>query len=225
MVYYCENETINGIQFPSDQNSPYAFPFDKVPEHIPIVADYSSSFISRPIPNIERHGIIYAGAQKNLGPSGVTVIIVRKDLLSDTTAASKLGGIPNVPIMMEYQTLAKNKSLYNTPPTFTIYVCALVLEYLLSEKGGIKGLEGTNRAKAKLLYDTLDKAEENGVARCVVGEKDARSWMNVTFEMIGEGKNKEFMKGGEEKGFMQLAGHRSVGGEFHQICYIGFQSS
>jgi phosphoserine aminotransferase len=213
MVYYCENETINGIQFPLDQSSPYSFPFDKVPENVPIVADYSSSFISRPIPSIQRHAIIYAGAQKNLGPAGVTVVIVRKDYLVDTTKASAMGGIPNVPITLEYNTLAKNKSLYNTPPTFTIYVCALVLEYLLAEKGGIDGLEVMNRQKAKMLYDTLDQAEERGKVRCVVREKDARSWMNVTFEVVGEGRNTEFIKGGEKKGFMQLAGHRSVGGE------------
>ena len=212
-VYYCENETISGIQFPLDEASPYAFPFDKVPAHVPIVADYSSSFISRPIPHLARHAVIYAGAQKNLGPSGVTVIIVRNDFLVDTTAAAKLGHVPVVPIELEYKTLADNGSLYNTPPVFAIYVSALVLEYLLAEKGGIAGLEEMNRGKARLLYGTLDAAEGRGAVRCVVREKEARSWMNVTFEVTGEGREGAFLEGAEGRGFRQLKGHRSVGGE------------
>jgi phosphoserine aminotransferase len=217
-VYYCENETINGIQFPGDTSSPYSFPFDKIPANVPLVADYSSSFISRPIPNLERHAVIYAGAQKNLGPSGVTVIIVRKDFLVDTTEAMKLGHVPNVPIQNEYKILADNGSLYNTPPTFPIYVSALVLEYLLSEKGGIEGVAETNRKKADLIYATLDQAEQEGKVRCVVREKDARSWMNVTFEITGDGE-KKFLAGAEEKGFRQLKGHRSVGGESRACCH------
>jgi phosphoserine aminotransferase len=214
MVYYCENETINGIEFPSasDLSSPYAFPFHLVPEHVPLVGDYSSSFISRPIPHIARHAIIVAGAQKNLGPAGVTVVIVRKDLLVDTTAAMRLGGVPPVPIQNEYKVLADNASLYNTPPVYAIYMSALVLEYLLAEKGGMAGVEETNRQKAKLIYETLDRAEERGVVRCVVREKDARSWMNVTFEVPG--REEAFLKGAEERGFRQLKGHRSVGGEW-----------
>lgn len=210
-AYYCENETINGIQFPADASSEYAFPFDKVPENVPIVADYSSSFISRPIPNLERHAIIYAGAQKNLGPSGVTVIIVRNDFLVDTTEAMKLGHVPTVPIQNEYKILADNGSLYNTPPTFPIYVSALVLEYLLGEKGGIQGVEETNRKKAELIYATLDQAEQEGKVKCVVREKAARSWMNVTFEITNDGE-KKFLEGAEARGFRQLKGHRSVGG-------------
>ena len=213
-VYYCENETINGIEFPADPSAPYAFPFDKVPAGVDIIADYSSSFLSRPIPHLEKHAIIYAGAQKNLGPSGVTVLIVRKDLLVDTTEAAKLGGVPTVPIMAEYKILADNGSLYNTPPTFPIYVSALVLEHLINNKGGIEGLKKTNGDKADLLYATLDEAEEKGLVRCVVREKAARSWMNVTFEILGGGKEKAFLEGAEAKGFRQLKGHRSVGGEF-----------
>ncbi|KAK8861660.1 phosphoserine transaminase [Kwoniella newhampshirensis] len=214
-VYYCENETINGIEFPpasASGSSPFAFPFDQVPKGVNIVADYSSSFISRPIPNIEKHAIIYAGAQKNLGPSGVTVLIVRNDLLVDTTEAAKLGCVPSTPITYEYKILADNGSLYNTPPTFPIYVSALVLQHLIDNKGGLRGLEETNKAKAELLYATLDEAEKQGKARCVVKEKDARSWMNVTFEMLGEGKEKAFLEGADKHGFRQLKGHRSVGG-------------
>ena len=218
-VYYCENETINGIQFPGDPSAPYAFPFDKVPANVPLVADYSSSFISRPIPNLERHAVIYAGAQKNLGPSGVTVIIVRKDFLVDTTEAMKLGHVPAVPIQNEYKILADNGSLYNTPPTFPIYVSALVLEYLLGEKGGIEGVKETNRKKAELIYSTLDQAESEGKVRCVVREKAARSWMNVTFEITGDGE-KKFLEGAEAKGFRQLKGHRSVGGECLRFCIL-----
>lgn len=213
-VYYCENETINGIQFPHDSTSPVSFPFDKVPKDVPIVADYSSSFLSRPIPHLERHAIIYAGAQKNLGPSGTTVIVVRKDLLVDTSEAFALGNVPPTPITMEYKVLADNSSLYNTPPTFPIYVCALVLDKLNKAEKGLLSMEATNRAKADLLYSTLDEAEAKGVVRCVVREKDARSWMNVTFEILGEGKEKAFLDGAEKQGFRQLKGHRSVGGGF-----------
>jgi phosphoserine aminotransferase len=217
-VYYCENETINGIQFPTDTSSPYSFPFDKIPANVPLVADYSSSFISRPIPNLERHAVIYAGAQKNLGPSGVTVLIVRKDFLVDTTEAMNLGNVPAVPIQNEYKILADNGSLYNTPPTFPIYVSALVLEYLIGEKGGIKGVEDTNRKKAELIYATLNKAEEEGKVKIVVREKDARSWMNVCFEITNDGE-KKFLEGAEAKGFRQLKGHRSVGGTSQSIVF------
>jgi phosphoserine aminotransferase len=212
-VYYCENETINGVEFPADPADQFAFPFARVPEGVPIVADYSSSFVSRPIAHIERHAIIYAGAQKNLGPSGVTVVIVRKDLLVDTTAAMALGSIPAVPIQSEYKTLADNGSLYNTPPTFPIYVSALVLEYLLHERGGIQGVENTNRQKAQVLYAALDAAEAKGVLSCVVREKAARSWMNVPFVISGGAdREKAFLDGAEKRGFRQLKGHRSVGG-------------
>jgi phosphoserine aminotransferase len=212
-VYYCENETIHGVEFPADAADPLAFPFDKVPAGVPIVADYSSSFVSRPIPHIEKHALIYAGAQKNLGPSGATVVIVRKDLLVDTTAAMRLGGIPPVPIQSEYKTLADNGSLYNTPPTFPIYVSALVLKHLLNQRGGIAGVEAENRAKAEALYASLEAAEAKGAIRCVVREKSARSWMNVTFEIAGgDDKEKAFLAGAEQRGFRQLKGHRSVGG-------------
>ncbi|WVN87204.1 phosphoserine transaminase [Cryptococcus depauperatus CBS 7841] len=210
-VYYCENETINGIEFPPNVNDEAAFPFDLVPEGVNIVADYSSSFTSRPIQCIDRYAIIYAGAQKNIGPSGVTVLIVRNDLLVDTTAAAKLGCVPVTPITYEYKTLADHASLYNTPPTFPIYVCALVLSRML-EEGGLEGLERVNKQKAELLYKTLDEAEIRGKIKTVVREKSARSWVNVTFEIVGEGMEKAFLEGAEKRGFKQLKGHRSVGG-------------
>lgn len=225
-AYYCENETINGVEFPEDPSNPYAFPFDLVPESTPIVADYSSSFISRPIPHIERHAVIYAGAQKNLGPSGVTVVIVRKDLLVDTTSALKLGGVPSCPIELEYKILADNASLYNTPPTFAIYVSALVLEDLIAEKGGIRGLEQVNRTKAERLYKALTAAEEKGVLAIQVKTPEARSWMNVTFSTVQDGAEKRFLDGAEKAGFRQIKGHRSVGGEYSQgpfVCVLTFQ--
>ena len=168
--------------------------------------------------------MIYAGAQKNLGTSGVTVLIVRKDFLVDTTEAMKLGNVPAVPIQNEYKILADNGSLYNTPPTFPIYVSALVLEYLIGEKGGIKGVEETNRKKAELIYATLNKAEEEGKVKIVVREKDARSWMNVCFEITNDGE-KKFLEGAEAKGFRQLKGHRSVGGTSQSfLCYHSLSS-
>jgi len=125
----------------------------------------------------------------------------------------KLGGIPTVPIQSEYKTLADNGSLYNTPPTFPIYVSALVLKYLLEQRGGIQGVEATNREKAEVLYAALDAAEAKGTVKCVVREKAARSWMNVTFEIVGDAANeKAFLDGAEKRGFRQLKGHRSVGG-------------
>lgn len=210
MAFYCENETINGDEFAGSQDSDAAFPFDSVPDGVELVADFSSSFLSRPIPRIERHGIIYAGAQKNLGPAGVTLVIVRNDLLVDTTRAMALGGVPSVPIQSEYKILADNASLYNTPPVFAIYVSALVLAHLVS-LGGLDVVGRTNKAKADALYASLDAAEAAGAVRCVVRQKAARSWMNVTFEITRD-REAEFLSGAEARGFRQLKGHRSVGG-------------
>lgn len=209
MVYYCENETINGVQFPADTSSPHAFPFDLVPPNAFLVGDHSSSFLSRPIPHIEKHAIIYAGAQKNLGPAGVTVLIVRKDLLVDTDESARLGAIP-VPIQNEYKILADNGSLYNTPPTFTIYVCALVLEQLVAN-GGLAAMGEKNTKKSGRLYETLEAAEGKGQVRVLVKEKDARSQMNITFEILGD-QEKAWLAGAEEREMRQLKGHRSVGG-------------
>lgn len=220
-VYYCENETINGVQFAEDPSSSAALPFDLIPQDVPIVADYSSSFISRPIPHLDRHALIYAGAQKNLGPAGVVVLIVRKDLLVDTDAAAKLGRVPVCPIELEYKVLADNGSLYNTPPVFSIYVSGLVLDYLIQERGGVSGVKATNEQKAKLIYGALEEAEKKGLVRLTVTDPASRSWMNVTWvieEAEGDQENsreKRFMKGAESEGFRQIKGHRSVGGE----CY------
>ncbi|EIW67239.1 phosphoserine transaminase [Tremella mesenterica] len=206
-IYYCENETINGVQYSlSDE---FSFPFDMIPSHIPIVADYSSSFLSRPIPHLNKHAVIFAGAQKNLGPAGVTVLIVRNDLLVDTSLAYSKGGVIPTPIGMEWKIMAENGSLYNTPPVFAIYVCALVLKELV-RNGGMEKMKEINEEKAKRVYQVLDKVETIEKMKGVVREKKARSWMNVTFEIIE--REEDFFKGAEERGLRQLKGHRSVGG-------------
>ncbi|KIJ23332.1 hypothetical protein M422DRAFT_276116 [Sphaerobolus stellatus SS14] len=204
-VYYCENETVDGVQFSHEEGSAQAFPFHLTDPSVPIVADYSSSFMSRPIPRLKDHALIYAGAQKNIGPSGLTILIIRDDLLVDTDAAAKLGAAP-VPITLVYKTLADSGSLYNTPPMFPMYVSELVLERM-KNSGGLQRLEEANRRKATLLYDTLDEAEKKGLVKVKV-QPGSKSWMNATFELVGEGAEQKFLEGAEAKGFKQLKGHR-----------------
>lgn len=210
-IYYCENETVDGVQFSHEETSPSSFPHHllKQDDFVPIVADYSSSFMSRPIPRIADHALIFAGAQKNIGPAGLTIIIVREDLLVDVDAAAKLGAQP-VPILMSYKTLASNQSLYNTPPMFPMYVAQLVLEEI-RDKGGLASLEQKNHRKQKLLYNDLEEYASRGLLQIRV-QKTARSWMNATFVLTEEGKEKVFLAEAEKEGLMQLKGHRSVGG-------------
>ena len=203
-VYYCENETVDGVQFSHDPKSPQSFPYDLLKD-VPLVADYSSSFMSRPIPRLKDHALIYAGAQKNIGPSGLTILIVRDDLIVDTDAAVKLGAAP-VPITMSYKILADSGSLYNTPPMFSMYVSDLVLERI-KNSGGLERLEEINGQKAKILYEVLDEGEKKGLVKIKV-QPGSRSWMNATFEVIGEGKEQAFLQGAEARGFKQLKGHR-----------------
>lgn len=159
-VYYCSNETVHGVEF---QNNGAAgqegiFPGDHIDPSVPLVCDMSSNILSRPI-DVSRFGVIYFGAQKNVGPSGLTVVIVREDLLKT--------GHPNFlpPLMLEWKTAADNQSMYNTPPTFAIYVSGLVFKDLIA-KGGIAAVEKVNIEKAKLLYQAIE--ESNGFYRCVV---------------------------------------------------------
>ncbi len=189
-VYMCTNNTIEGTQWSSMPESGNA----------PLVADMSSDIASRPI-DVKKFGLIFAGAQKNLGPSGVTVVIVRKDLAE---RADK-----NLPTMLQYRTYMKDRSLYNTPPTFAIYVLGLVMEWIEAE-GGISAIDKRNEAKAKLLYDTID---EGGYYSCPV-EKASRSRMNVVFRVAGgdEAIEKKFAQEAAAAGFVGTAGHRSVGG-------------
>jgi phosphoserine aminotransferase len=190
-VHMCTNNTIEGTQW------------TEMPETggVPLVADMSSDIASRPI-DVKKFGIIFAGAQKNLGPSGVTVVIVRKDLAE---RADK-----NLPTTLQYRTFIKEKSLYNTPPTFAIYFVGLVMEWIDAE-GGIAGIEKRNNAKAKLLYDTLEGS--GGFYNCPV-EKASRSKMNVVFRVAGgnEEIEKQFGTEAAAAGLVGTPGHRSVGG-------------
>jgi len=189
-VYMCTNNTIEGTQWRSMPESGNA----------PLVADMSSDIASRPI-DVKKFGLIFAGAQKNLGPSGVTVVIVRRDLAE---RADK-----NIPTLLQYRTYMKDHSLYNTPPTFAIYVLGLVMEWIAAE-GGISAIEKRNEAKAKLLYDTIDAS---GYYSCPV-EKASRSSMNVVFRVAGGGETaeKKFAENAAAAGLVGTAGHRSVGG-------------
>lgn len=161
--------------------------------------------MSRPIARVADHALIFAGAQKNIGPSGLTIIIVREDLLVDVDAAAKLGASP-VPILMSYKTLASNQSLYNTPPMFPMYVSQLVLQEI-RDKGGLSALEKKNAQKQETLYNALEEYASRGLIGIRV-QRSSRSWMNATFVLKEEGKEKAFLVGAEEQGLMQLKGHR-----------------
>jgi phosphoserine aminotransferase len=189
-VHICTNNTIEGTQWKTLPDVGKA----------PLVADMSSDIASRPV-DVKKYGLIFAGAQKNLGPSGVTIVIVRKDLAE---RADK-----NLPTLMQYRTEIKEKSLYHTPPTFAIYIVGLVLEWIEAE-GGLAGISARNDAKAKLLYDTI---EGDGFYSCPV-QRESRSKMNVVFRVAGgdEAVEKTFAKEAEAAGLVGTPGHRSVGG-------------
>lgn len=182
-------------------NTIYGTQWRKVPERGAIrrlVADMSSDILSQPFP-FDQFDMVYAGAQKNLGPSGVTVIAVRKDWLAEANE--------DVPTMLSYKTHAKAGSLYNTPPTFAVYVMNLVLEWIETQ-GGLEALGEQNRKKAGLIYDVIDEYEMyHGHA-----ETDARSLMNVTFRLPDDELSKQFLDEAVERGFVGVKGHRSVGG-------------
>jgi phosphoserine aminotransferase len=189
-VYMCTNNTIEGTQWHTMPETGEA----------PLVADMSSDILSRQT-DVKRFGLIFAGAQKNLGPSGVTVVIVRRDLAERADA--------KLPSLLQYRTEIKEKSLYHTPPTFAIYIVGLVLEWVEAH-GGAAGIEKLNEAKAKALYDALDV---DGYYKCPV-EKESRSRMNVVFRVDGgdEAVEKEFAKEAAAAGIAGIQGHRSVGG-------------
>ena len=165
---------------------------------VPLVADMSSNILSRPV-DIGKYGLIYAGAQKNMGPSGVTVVIVRDDLIGHA--------LPITPSAFNYQVQAENDSMFNTPPTYAIYIAGLVLKHV-KEQGGLKAMEAHNKAKAAILYDFLDDSAfyRNPVAR------EDRSLMNVPFKLKDDSLDDAFLKGAQAKGMIQLKGHRIVGG-------------
>ncbi|KAJ7550652.1 hypothetical protein O6H91_07G111100 [Diphasiastrum complanatum] len=189
-LHICANETIHGVEYkdyPSTGNDTL------------LVADMSSNFCSKPV-DVSKFGLIYAGAQKNIGPAGVTIVIVRKDLIGKAQ--------PSTPIMMDYKIHSENRSLYNTPPCFAIYMCGLVFGDLLSQ-GGLEAIERKNVEKAELLYDAIDASE--GFYKCPV-EKNVRSLMNVPFTMATPEMEAQFIKEASAQGMVQLKGHRSVGG-------------
>ncbi|KAI0748174.1 phosphoserine aminotransferase [Daedaleopsis nitida] len=212
LIYYCENETVDGVEFSHDAHSPAAFPFARLPQPgalVPLVADYSSSFMCRPIPRLADHAVIYAGAQKNIGPAGLTILIVRQDCIVDVDAAAKLGA-PPVPLTLSYKTLADSGSLHNTPAVLPIYMAGLVLERMKAH-GGLPHYEELNRRKAQKLYAVVHEGEQKGVFRRKV-QQGSESWMNAVFEVLGEGAEKRFLEGAEKEGMKGLKGHRSVGG-------------
>jgi phosphoserine aminotransferase len=187
-VHMTSNNTIHGTE--------WAY----VPDvgDVPLVCDMSSDMYSRPI-DISRYGLIYAGAQKNLGPSGLTVVFIREDLLARSA--------DSLPTMLNYRTHAENGSLYNTPPVFGIYILRLVLKWLVAQ-GGLAAIEKVNERKAGILYTELDRSEFWRPHAA----KDSRSRMNITFKLPTEDLDKLFVKESTAAGFDGLKGHRSVGG-------------
>ncbi|MBE6598376.1 MAG: 3-phosphoserine/phosphohydroxythreonine transaminase [Ruminococcaceae bacterium] len=187
-VHICYNNTIYGTKF------------NYIPDtgDIPLVADLSSCIMSEPV-DVTKFGVIYAGAQKNMAPAGLTVVIVREDLLGNAR--------PETPSMLDWQLMADNDSMYNTPPCYSIYVAGLVYEWILSI-GGLEEMKKMNEKKANLLYDYLD-SQDYYIAPV---SKESRSMMNVTFVTGNEELDKKFPKEAEKAGLMNLKGHRSVGG-------------
>ena len=188
-VHYTSNETIEGVEFKYDLNG----------NGVPVVCDMSSNIMSKPI-DVEKYALIYAGAQKNIGPSGVTLVIIRDDLIEKVPE--------NQHSMLDYRALAANNSMLNTPNTWGIYIINLVCEWL-KENGGLEAMESKNEAKAKILYDAIDASD--GYYRGHA-ENEARSLMNVTFRLPSEELEKQFATEATAKGLDGLKGHRSVGG-------------
>jgi phosphoserine aminotransferase len=187
-VHICSNETIGGVEFP----------FTPDVGDTPLVADMSSSILSRPV-DVSKYGLIFGGAQKNIGPAGLTLVVVRDDLLGHA--------LPCTPSAFDYQVVADNDSMYNTPPTFAIYIAGLVFKWIKAQ-GGVAAMEARNAAKAALLYGCLDST---GFYQTRV-DPVCRSRMNVTFFLHDERLDDAFLKGADERGLVQLKGHRVVGG-------------
>ena len=187
-VHYCPNETVNGLEI------------NTIPETngVPLVADMSSTILSHEI-DVSKFGLIYAGAQKNIGPSGLTIVIVREDLLGQAQKAT--------PCIMNYKTAAENDSMYNTPPTYAWYLAGLVFEWL-TDLGGVKAIAEVNKAKAELLYQAIDNSKLylNHI------ESQYRSKMNIPFWLEDESLNEKFLSESEAAGLTALKGHRIVGG-------------
>jgi phosphoserine aminotransferase len=188
-VHFTSNNTIFGTQFRTEPQPPAG---------VPLICDASSDIFSRPI-DVSKYGLIYAGAQKNLGPSGVTLVIIRDDLVQ--------AGCKDLPPMLQYRTHSENDSCYNTPPTFGIYLMGQVFKWLMN-LGGLAAIEKQNEAKAKVLYDYLDQSQ----LFKATAEKESRSRMNIPFVTGNEETDKAFISAATKAGFDGLKGHRSVGG-------------
>lgn len=188
-VYICENNTIYGTKF------------KKLPDTKgkPLVADVSSCFLSEPV-DVTKYGLIYGGVQKNIGPAGVVIVIIREDLITEDV-------LPGTPTMLRYKTHADNGSMYNTPPAYGIYICGKVFKWL-KKQGGLEAMKEYNEKKAKILYDFLD---ESKLFRGTVRKED-RSLMNVPFVTGDEELDAKFVKEATAAGFVNLKGHRTVGG-------------
>ncbi len=187
-VHVCTNETIGGVEF------------HWIPDtgDVPLVADMSSHILSRPV-EVAKYGLIYAGAQKNIGPAGLTIVIVRDDLLGQA--------LPITPSVLEYKAQSEADSMLNTPPTYGVYIAGLVFKWLKG-LGGLKKMAELNSAKAQVLYEFLDQTE----FYYSPVEKGDRSLMNVPFRLRNESLNDDFLKQAKERGMVELKGHRSVGG-------------
>jgi phosphoserine aminotransferase len=191
-AYYCENETIHGVQF-------HHIP--RPSSTVPLIVDMSSSFLTQPI-DVSRFGMIFAGAQKNVGPSGLVVAIIRDDLLDMA--------LPYTPCMLNYTIHAQHRSMYNTPPTFAIYVAGRMFEWLL-EQGGLETMQQRCREKAQMVYDVID--DSNDFYQCPV-DRECRSWINIPFRIRNGCVEEEtrFYLSAEKEGLLHLKGHRSMGG-------------
>ncbi len=187
-VHICSNETIGGVEYHWTPDT----------GAVPLVADMSSNILSRPI-DVSRYGLIYGGAQKNIGPAGLPIVIVREDLIGNA--------LPITPSAFDLKQQADNDSMFNTPPTYSVYIAGLVFQWIKAQ-GGLTAMETHNRAKAALLYDYLDSTSfySSPIAR------EDRSLMNVPFKLRDEALDDAFLKGAQARGMVQLKGHRSVGG-------------
>lgn len=189
-VYYVSNETIEGVQFPSEPNT----------GEVPLVCDASSDFMHKPL-DINRYGLIYACAQKNIGPAGATVVIIRNDLLERSS--------DELPAYMNYKQHANLGSMMNTPPTFAVYLIRLVTDWLLNDIGGLDKMHAINQSKAKMLYEVIDQCSNFYEGHA---QPASRSLMNVVFRLPSDELTKKFLAEAEEKNMTALGGHRSVGG-------------
>lgn len=214
MLYYCDNETVDGVEYASP-----GFPIAELPQAyrdtVPIVADCSSNILSRRI-DVRAHSIVFFGAQKNVGPAGVTIVIIQRALIEADPDAGVPNGGPRIPTTLSYKNQADNASLYNTPPMFAIYASGLVFADLLRNRGGVLGAEQRSTMKSEAVYTAIDSS--NGIYAATVKQASSRSRMNITFRVCdAQGKPDDaletrFVEACKKRSIEQVKGHRSVGG-------------